>query len=1285
MNEVSDATRVVDIIIITAITLEYQAVLQVNAGAWPGSTWEQKFGPNGLPVAIRAFRARDSQRLRVAVTQAGDMGAVAATNALLPLVRAYRPTCVAMCGVCAGRPGKTALGDVIAAERLFFHDTGKQLPDAVQQDIKTYNLRDDWRVAVEHFDFAATFHDEAWWRARPIPYEWQENWVLTKLRDGVADPVAHPEFAAFCPQWEKVIETLWKAGHIEPGTLTLTDDGRKRIGPILIRHRNRLPDLSPTGTLLPFKVHVAPIGSGNRVVEDEHVWSFISDHVRKALGLEMEAAALGALVHAQRDLKLDMLVMKAVMDFANHGRDDHFKEFSARAAAECLLAFLRANVTPEVIPGDDDLLVPGTATSPADPPPSALLDARYEAVPFCTRGREAILTELDRWCDEGPDVATRLLHAEGGIGKTRLAIEWTRQRRARGWCAGFLPKDVPAAWFERLWTRGQPVLVVLDYAESRPDLLDVLQRVLRYHQQVGTGSLRRVRMLLLARNAGDWWKSLQQRDPALGAWLGTTPPRELTPLAVHPGEREAAFREAADVFAVVRWKNSVVCVPGTLDDKRFERVLYLHMAALAAVEGLPFDANTLMDVILGHEEHFWESRTREGDAAVALQRAVARQVVASATLRGGFGSASAALAVIERMRGRAPSEADEALLRVLHRVYHNGSAGASTYLPALEPDLLGEGMVLRVAAPVLAEDQPTDDWIDRVFAPDDEERTVRTGLEVLGRASATKPDVMRPWIGRMLSGPLQPRAVLALAAAKAVGQRTALSALGDVLTEHLEARGDVDVAQSLEAVGIPYPTVSLRRVAEWTGRVQLERIASLEDEQAQAERATLLIRQGLRLLDLDRRDEALEATRECVTLRRALAQRNPEAFQFRLAESLNNLGIMLNAVGRRSEALQAAHEAVAQYRAIAQRSPHELLPNLAESLNNLGILLLALGRRDEALQATHEAVAQFRAIEERAPGAFRPAFASCLNNLAVRLNAVGCHEDALTAAHEAVAQHRALVLMSPDAFVPGLAASLSSLSITLHAVGQHDQALDAALEVVAQHRELARRHPDAFLPDLAGLLNNLGVFLHTLDRHDEALEATREAVTIRRELAQQHPDVFLPRLAESLVNLGSDLSELGRHEAALEVTHEGVRHCRSLAQHNPDAFLPDLAGSLHNLGMVLYTLGRPDEALEVARETVTLHRGLAKRHPDTFLPKLAYGLNNLSNRLIVLGRLGEALVAVEEALDILWPYFERLPVAFASNTAVMLRQSVALHGFLQQPPPPTLVERIATFNHFSPS
>jgi hypothetical protein len=457
---------------------------------------------------------------------------------------------------------------------------------------------------------------------------------------------------------------------------------------VLIQHRNRLPDLSPAGKVLPFRVHVAPMGSGNQVIEDEKVWDFITESMRKTLGLEMEAAAIGAVAHAQRDKKLEAVVMKGVMDFANHGRDDHFKEFAARASAECLLAFLREQLDVEVIPGVDDLLVSGTEPLPENPPPSALLNARYEVVPFHEQGREAILAELDRWSDGGPPVAVRLIHAEGGVGKTRLAIEWIRRRRAQGWAAGFLGKEVPEGWFERLWALGPPVLAVLDYAESRSGLKAELLRVLRYAQQKGSGELRRVRLLLLARNAGDWWQSLRQSDAALSAWLSEEP-YQLPPLATWGDEREKVFHEAAERFARARGKTYPPRTTVQWGDAQFERVLFLHMAALATVEGLEFEAPTLMDAVLDHEERFWEARARLEDVARAFERSMARQLVAAATLRGGLEDFDTAVHVAERLfREDTLSTDGRVVLWLLHRTYQRAGTGGSVFLPALEPDLL---------------------------------------------------------------------------------------------------------------------------------------------------------------------------------------------------------------------------------------------------------------------------------------------------------------------------------------------------------------------------------------------------------------------------------------------------------------------------------------------------------------------------------------------------------------------------------------------------------------------
>jgi hypothetical protein len=74
-----------------------------------------------------------------------------------------------------------------------------------------------------------------------------------------------------------------------------------------------------------------------------------------------------------------MVVMKGVMDHADDLKSDNIKTFAARASAECLIAFLRANL-PSSGSGFEDIVEPGTSTPPSKLGPSALLNARHRFV-----------------------------------------------------------------------------------------------------------------------------------------------------------------------------------------------------------------------------------------------------------------------------------------------------------------------------------------------------------------------------------------------------------------------------------------------------------------------------------------------------------------------------------------------------------------------------------------------------------------------------------------------------------------------------------------------------------------------------------------------------------------------------------------------------------------------------------------------------------------------------------------------------------------------------------------
>jgi len=1238
--------RDTDVVIVTAIRLEYDAVLQVDAGAVQGSTWERATGPSGLPLAFRSFEVPTDRPLRVAVAVAAEMGATAATNTLLPLVEALRPRCIAMCGVCAGRPEKTQLGDVVAASRLFYHDTGKRLPGQVQHDLATYQLRDNWKAALIGMDVMARFRDADWFATRPLTTEWRERRALVALHRRDPEP------------WQDLDQKTWAAtvAALQEQKLLagreLTDEGRRVVDDLLFRYQGRLPDLSPRGDFQPFRLHVGPMASGSQVIEDPAIWEAIAQSVRTVLALEMEGAALGQLAHCQRQYGLDAVVMKGVMDFANHGRDDHFKEFAARASAECLLTFLRDHVPTEAIAGLDDLLTTGTSPAPDQPPsPSSLLVARNTVVPWHDRGRAQVMAELDAWADDaGRDVAVRLLHAAGGVGKTRLAIEWVRRRRKRHDVAGFLGPRPGDHWLDRLCGLGAPVLIVIDYAESRADLVELLDRLARYADAPAPRV--RVRMLLLARGDGDWWTELQTRSDPIRALLRHAAPIALSPIATGALDRDAVFAEAAMVFAAVLGKPTVLRPPITLADPRFERVLYLHMAALAAVEGVAFDAGTLMDVILDHEQRFWQTEvaTRQ---QTAVDVPLARQLVAAATLRGGISSEEDTQDLCARLARRPRNRDDDAMIAVLRHVY--GRAGEPRYLPGLEPDLLGEAMVVRVAAARQGTGAPARDvWIERVFAAGDDEQALTTAFTVLGRASVTAASLVRAWIASLLETELAVRAVLALRAAKIVGQRTAFSVLGDALAEALEQRGSAVLASALNREQIPYPTVSLQRVANWRSRMLLDSADTRDDERSMTRRAQLYSQRGVDLAAAGQREAALVATREAVELRRKLATRNPGAFKRDLAMSLTNLGGDLSALGQREEALKATREAMELYCQLATHNPDEWQSDLATSLNNLSAALSDLGRREEALKAIRAAADLYHQLATRNPDKFQPDLAMSLNNLGAMLRNLWQYEAALGIIRKAVAQYRELAMRHPDAFQPLLAGSLSNLGTILRDLGKYEEALEADHEAVDRYRELAGRHSDAFQPALAMSMNNLGVILSNLGKHEAALEATREAVELYRDLARPHPDAFQSELARSLDNLGNQLSKLGQREAALATTREAVELYRDLARPHPDAFQSELARSLNNLGIRLSDLEQHNEARAATRESVELYRELAAHNPGKFQPELATSLNTLGT---ILGRWGlreGALEAIREAVELYRELAKRNPDAFQPNLAASL-------------------------------
>lgn len=328
-------------------------------------------------------------------------------------------------------------------------------------------------------------------------------------------------------------------------------------------------------------------------------------------------------------------------------------------------------------------------------PPGSLLRAEFEVVPF--HFREVELKKLTDWCCQkgAPFVRIQLFTGAGGMGKTRLALELCRRLQADGWRSGFLDysavrKD-EQRWDEMLAVN-VPLLMVLDYAEHHRDILEwVIARC-----ATRTPARSQVRLLLLARNSGDWWTQLRSRkdvgDLLSGAASYT---HALAPLSVERIDRASSWRSAATRFAEKLGKPVPDRAPRDLGSEHFGRVLLLHMHALHSVEGVeglaPAD---ILEQVLLRERRFWSDQLQARDLPGDLQDGLLL-FMAAATSMGGVRTQSGGLELLSRLsffQGQ-PASVLESVNRMMAECYPGGR-----WIEPVQPDLLGDHLLNKALA-----------------------------------------------------------------------------------------------------------------------------------------------------------------------------------------------------------------------------------------------------------------------------------------------------------------------------------------------------------------------------------------------------------------------------------------------------------------------------------------------------------------------------------------------------------------------------------------------------------
>ncbi len=828
--------------------------------------------------------------------------------------------------------------------------------------------------------------------------------------------------------------------------------------------------------------------------------------------------------------------------------------------------------------------------------PSRMLNARHEVVPFTSRAAE--LEDLHRWRRQGARLSARWLHGQGGQGKTRLAARFAEETRADGWlvvrAVHGLGTVLPAPSAEDLDPRGHAgVLLVVDYADRWPlsHLTWLFSNALLHRPGLPT------RILLLARSADTW--------PAIRATLANHQADHssmaLAPLPDEFGARAAMFEAARDGFAATFdiADPSAIVPPGPLTGPDMGLTLAVHMAALVAVDaagsGRPAPAGLAgLTVYLIDREHLhWSNLYGQGHGRGRGTPVIRTPpgVMHRAVLVAALGGAAPRSAGRELVAGLHLTAEVDRLLDDHAVCYPPPAPAGATVLEPLYPDRLAEDFIA-LALPGHAADYPPAPWSADLTARLLDELRVVSGVGP-SRAITFLAAAAERWhhVGPQHLYPLL-RADPQLLRAAGSGAMTAVSRLADL---------DLDVLRAVEPLLPTERHVDLDAgAAAVTTRLTKQRLAVTPDP---GRRGRLYGMHGWRLAHAGRYEEALEASTAAAEEYRRAAVTEPEVHLPLLAAALNNICFFLSELGRHEQALDAAREAVALRRQFAENDP-EQLPKLALALNTYGLLLAELGELPAALAPTHESLEIRQRLAEADPR-LRDEVASSLTNIGLLQARLGELDEALEPIEQAARIYRELADADAARYLPDLAMALNNLGSRLAELNRLDEALAAFNEAVVLRRRLVSNNETAFLPSLAAALNNHGNALARTGRVVDALASTQEAAGIYRRLSRVRPDAYVPHLARVSLNLGNRLAELGRRDDAARAYAEAVDTRQRLARANPAAHADDLVRTLTtvarfraaNVSELPSALAAVDEAIGLL-ERATVTTAAAERRLD---------------------------------------------------------------------------------------
>ena len=373
--------------------------------------------------------------------------------------------------------------------------------------------------------------------------------------------------------------------------------------------------------------------------------------------------------------------------------------------------------------------------------------------------------------------------------------------------------------------------------------------------------------------------------------------------------------------------------------------------------------------------------------------------------------------------------------------------------------------------------------------------------------------------------------------------------------------------------------------------------------------------------DLHRYPEAEQAYDTSISMLRSVCIASPLELP-KLAMQLSNFGNTLTSMNRVDEATEAYKEAVEIRRDLVEKYGDMFKPKLAVSLEVYGRLRKNAGEPEKAKILFSEAIELVEA---------NPVDPTDVKSRASLLYAIADADAELGELHSCMnTLQTALGLYKSIGDKPAEGDCLQALGDAESRIGNFQSAIELTENAVELFRDLAYVSPGAYALRLASCLNNLGNIHKSKLGFAQAGKAFDECITIRRELASQQV-TQRNKLASTLSNYGVMELVQGNLSHAEDLLEEAnsIFHLADLRTEGND-----WARLQHNLGTIYCQRDRVDLGLAALSKAARIRRELYELEPRTFGHQYALTLNCLATVLGNEGDIEEAKSAFGKAISI---------------------------------------------------